>query len=143
VHVDPAYLDNWIELLGEERAQRGFAWPEYLEHGTTLAFGTDVPTAAHHPLPNMYIAATRRSPYVAEAQPLRPDFSLPMEEAVVHATRDSAWASFEEDRRGTLCEGLVADFVVLDRDPFRLGPDALLSARVVRTVVDGATVFQA
>jgi len=143
VHVDPAYLDNWIELLGEERAQRGFAWPEYLEHGTTLAFGTDVPTAAHHPLPNMYIAATRRSPYVPDAVPLRPDFSLPMEQAVVHATRDSSWASFEEHRRGSLREGLVADFVVLDIDPFQLGPEALLTARVVRTVVDGVTVYQA
>lgn len=143
VHVDPAYLDNWIELLGDERAQRGFAWPEYLEHGTTLAFGTDVPTAAHHALPNMYIAATRRSPYVAEAQPLRPDFALPLEESIVHATRDSAWASFEEGRRGTLSVGMAADFVVLDTNPFREGPESLLTARVVRTVVDGATAYLA
>lgn len=143
VHVDPAYLDNWIELLGEERAQRGFAWPEYLAHGTTLAFGTDVPTAAHHPLPNMYIAATRRSPYVPEAAPLRPDFALPLAESVVHGTRDSAWASFEESRRGQLREGLVADFVVLDRDPFREAPDSLLATRVVRTVVAGVTVHEA
>jgi predicted amidohydrolase YtcJ len=143
VHVDPAYLDNWIELLGDERAQRGFAWPEYLEHGTTLAFGTDVPTAAHHPLPNMYIAATRRSPYVATAEPLRPDFALPIEESVVHATRDSAWASFEEGRRGSLRPGLAADFVVLDANPFRDGAAALLTTKVVRTVVAGETVYLA
>jgi hypothetical protein len=143
VHVDPAYLDNWIELLGDERAQRGFAWPEYLEHGTTLAFGTDVPTAAHHPLPNMYIAATRRSPYVAEAQPLRPDFALPLEQSIVHATRDSAWASFEESRRGALRVGLEADFVVLDTNPFRDGPESLLTAKVVRTVVHGVTAYLA
>lgn len=143
VHVDPAYLDNWVELLGDERAQRGFAWPEYLEHGTTLAFGTDTPTAAHHALPNMFIAATRRSPYVAEAVPLRPDFALPLDQSVVHGTRDSAWASFEEERRGTLRAGLAADFVVLDRDPFTLGPDSLLQTRVVTTVVAGEVVFRA
>jgi predicted amidohydrolase YtcJ len=143
VHVDPAYLDNWVEMLGHERAQWGFAWPEYLAHGTTLAFGTDVPTAAHHPLPNMFIAATRRSPYVADAVPLRPDFALPLEQAVVHGTRHAAWASFEEDRRGMLRAGLAADFVVLDRNPFEEGPDSLLQTRVVATVVAGDVVHRA
>lgn len=143
VHVDPAYLDNWIELLGPDRAQWGFAWPEYLSHGTTLAFGTDTPTAAHHALPNMFIAATRRSPYVADAEPLRPDFALPLEQSVVHGTRHSAWASFEEDRRGRLAEGLAADLVILDRNPFALGPDSLLRTAVVTTVVDGAVVYRA
>lgn len=142
VHVDPAYLDNWIELLGPDRAQWGFAWPEYLAHGTTLAFGTDTPTAAHHALPNMFIAATRRSPYVAEAAPLRPDFALPLERAVVHATRESARASFEEHRRGSLRAGLAADLVMLDRNPFEEGPDSLLQTRVVTTVVAGDVVFR-
>lgn len=143
VHVDPAYLENWLAVLGPERSQQGFAWPEYLAHGTTLAFGTDTPTAAHHPLPNMFIAATRRSPSVATATPLRPDFALPLEQSVCHGTRDSAWACFEEHRRGMLRPGLAADFVVLDRDPFRDGPDSLLDTCVTRTVVAGVTVFPA
>ena len=142
VHADPAYLGNWAELLGDDRAQRGFAWPEYLHHGTTLAFGTDTPTAAHQPLPNMYIAATRRSPYVPDATPLRPDFALPLADAIGYATRDSAWACFEEGRRGMLRQGLAADFVVLDRDPVRGEPIDLLETRVVRTVVAGQTVHQ-
>jgi predicted amidohydrolase YtcJ len=141
VHVDPAYLDNWAELLGDERAQRGFAWPEYLEHGTTLAFGTDTPTAPHNALPNMYIAATRCSAHDHTATPLRPDFALPLDESVVHGTRDSAWASFEEDRRGMLRAGLAADFVVLDRNPFELGAPSLLDTRVTRTVVAGVTAY--
>ncbi|MFM7045541.1 MAG: amidohydrolase, partial [Ilumatobacteraceae bacterium] len=111
VHVDPAYLDNWVELLGDDRARQGFAWPRYLEHGTALAFGTDVPTAAHQPLPNMYIAATRKSPTLPDAAPLRPDFALPLCAAVVHGARESAWACFEERRRGMLRAGLDADFV--------------------------------
>ncbi|MFM8311388.1 MAG: amidohydrolase [Ilumatobacteraceae bacterium] len=140
VHVDPAYLDNWVELLGDDRARQGFAWPRYLEHGTALAFGTDVPTAAHQPLPNMYIAATRKSPTVPDAAPLRPDFALPLDAAVVHGTRESAWACFEERRRGMLRAGLDADFVVLDADPFLAGAPTLLSAGVVRTVVGGTVV---
>ncbi|MEI8241462.1 MAG: amidohydrolase family protein, partial [Actinomycetota bacterium] len=122
---------------GPERANIGFAWPEYLAHGTTLAFGTDAPTAPHPALPNMYIAATRRSPYVPEAEPLRPDWSLPLEDAVAHGTRDSAWASFEEHRRGMLRAGLAADVVILDGDPFRDGPPSLLRTRVSHTFVGG------
>lgn len=142
VHVDPAYLDNWIELLGPQRAQWGFAWPLYRDSGATLAFGTDTPTAAHHPLPNMYIATTRRSPYVADAEPLRPDFALPLAESVVHATADAAWASFEEDRRGRLLPGQAADFVVLDRNPFVQGPGSLLETRVLATYVAGQRVYE-
>jgi predicted amidohydrolase YtcJ len=137
VHVDPAGLANWIAVLGQQRAQLGFAWPEYLAHGTTLAFGTDAPTAPHPPLPNMYIAATRRSPYLPDAEPLRPDFALPLEAAIVHGTRDSAWASFEEHRRGMLRAGLAADVVVLDADPFRDGAPTLLQAQVSHTFVGG------
>jgi predicted amidohydrolase YtcJ len=142
VHVDPAYLDNWAELLGDERAQRGFAWPEYLAHGTTLAFGTDTPTAPHRALPNMYIAATRCSAHDHTATPLRPDFALPLDESIVHGTSDSAWASFEEAHRGSLRVGLAADFVVLDRNPFELGAPSLLETEVVRTVVAGVTAYQ-
>ncbi|MEZ5226473.1 MAG: amidohydrolase [Acidimicrobiales bacterium] len=61
VHLDPAILPIWIQMLGVERAENGFAWPGYLDGGATLVFGTDTPTAPLEPLPNMYLASTRRS----------------------------------------------------------------------------------
>jgi predicted amidohydrolase YtcJ len=140
VHCDPAIAGNWAEMLGPERAQLGFAWPEYTSTGATLAFGTDTPTAPHMPLPNMYIGATRRSPEQPDLEPLRPDFALPVDETIVHGTRDAAWASFEEDRLGVLRPGACADLVVIDDDPFAHGPDALLRAQIRRTVVGGRTV---
>lgn len=140
VHIDPIIYSNWGAMLGDERAQKGFAWRAFLEAGTTLAFGSDTPTAPHEPLHNMYIAATRKSPYDDSLPPHQPHNALPLEEAVVHGTRDSAWASFMEDKVGTLREGLYADIIVLDRDPFAEGPTALLDAQVVRTIVGGRTV---
>ena len=92
------------------------------------------------PLPNMYIAATRCSPEQPDLEPTRPDFALPVDESIVHGTTDAAWASFEEDRLGVLRAGACADLVVIDDDPFTNGPDALLSARVRRTVLGGRTV---
>ena len=143
VHCDPAIAGNWAEMLGPERAPEGFNWPGYTSTGATLAFGTDSPTAPHMPLPNMYIASTRRSPDDPSLPPTRPDFALPVDESIVHGTRDAAWASFEEGRLGVLQPGACADLVVIDDDPFAAGPEALLTARVRRTVVGGRVVHLA
>ena len=143
VHCDPAIMANWVAMLGHERAHRGFAWPEYLAHGTTLAFGTDTPTAPYESLPNMYIAATRKSPSDASIAPHRPDFALPLADSIGHATRDAAWASHMENQRGMLRAGLAADLVILDSNPLAQDAESLLSAQVVRTIVGGKTVFTA
>lgn len=143
VHADPAIRDNWAAMLGDDRAERGFAWPELTAAGARLALGTDAPTAPHPPLPNMFIAATRRSALKPELPALQPRFALPLAEAITHATADSAWACHADEQFGTLRVGLLADFVVLDADPFDADPDTLLRARVLRTVVEGRTVWQA
>lgn len=143
VHCDPVILGNWATQLGPQRAREGFNWPAFVSTGATLAFGTDTPTAPHMPLPNMYIASTRRSPDNPELDPPRPDLALPIDEALIHGTQDAAWASFEEDRLGVLRAGACADLVMIDDDPFANGAEALLSARVRRTVVGGRVVHEA
>lgn len=140
VHVDPATLSNWLDMLGDARADRGFAWQEFLAAGTTLAFGTDTPTAPHLPLHNMYIAATRRSPSDPTLAPHRPDFVVALPEAIVHGTRDAAWASFAEDRIGMLRAGLAADLIVLDGNPFVSGDASLLDIGIVLTMAGGRIV---
>lgn len=143
VHCDPAILANWIEVLGaDRRTERGFAWREFLAAGTTLAFGTDTPTANHEALPNMFIAATRCSPVDPTLAPYLPASALSLDDAVQHGTRESAWASFLEDERGVLRAGLAADLVVLDRDPFADGAATLLTTRVLCTVVAGRIAYE-
>lgn len=85
----------------------------------------------------MFVASTRRSALDPSLPPNLPEFALPLAQALGHATRDSAYACRWEKVTGRLRAGLAADFVVLDSDPFTLGPDALLSARVRRTVAGG------
>jgi predicted amidohydrolase YtcJ len=143
VHVDPAILDNWVAMLGDDRAERGFAWPEYRGGGATLAFSTDSPTAPYQPLPNMYIATTRRSPSDPTLAPHRPDFAVTLSDAITHATRDAAWASWGEGSFGSLRAGLSADLVVLDRDPFEQDPEVLPEIRPVVTISRGEIVHDA
>jgi predicted amidohydrolase YtcJ len=143
VHADPAVQDNWRAMLGDHRVERGFAWPEFSAAGARLAFGTDAPTAPHSPLANLYIAATRRSALDPSLPPNIPGFALPLADALRHATYDAAWSCSAEHERGLLSPGRLADFAVLDRDPFTEGVDALLVARVVRTVTGGVPTYGA
>lgn len=143
VHVDPAYLANWLEKIGPERGANGFAWPLYLKAGAPLAFGTDTPTAPYEALPNMYIASTRKSPSDDAVEPHRPDWALPMEEAIRHGTSAPAWAAHLEEVTGMLRPGLAADIVVLDRDFFAEGPASLLKTDVRLTLMNGTTVYSA
>ncbi|MFE1950503.1 amidohydrolase [Streptomyces sp. NPDC059524] len=140
VHADPAIQENWRRVLGDERVERGFPWPEMTEAGATLVLGTDSPTSPHAPLPNMFIAATRRSALDPSLPANLAHYALPLADAIVHATRDAAWASRSEHLHGRLAEGLYADFIVLDRDIFARPLEELLDTRVLRTVVGGRAV---
>jgi predicted amidohydrolase YtcJ len=143
VHADPAIAQNWIAMLGEPRGSHGFRWADLVNADVRLAFGTDAPTAPYAPLPNMYIAATRRSalnPSLPAGRGV--DQVRPLDEALVHATADAAWSCFEEDERGSLRPGLLADFVVVHPDVFDQPADALLTAKVAQTVVSGVTVYE-
>ena len=143
VHMDPAYLQNWIAMVGPERANHGFAWPLHVAAGSVLAFGTDAPTTPHWSLPNMYIASTRKSPVDESLPALRPDWALPLEEAIQHGTRESAWAAWLDHATGVLKPGLAADIVVLNRDFFAEGPASLLKTDVWLTMMNGKIVHSA
>lgn len=140
VHSDPFILPTWRRMLGPERAARGFAWPEFLDAGCTLAFGTDTPTAPHHALPNLWIATTRRSAFDPGLPANNPSLALPVDTALQHSTRTGAFAAGEEQRTGVLAPGLAADLAVLDRNPLVEGPEALLEGKVLRTVAAGRVV---
>lgn len=142
VHADPALQENWRRVLGDARVERGFPWPEMTSAGATLVFGTDSPTARYAPLPNMFIAATRRSALDPSLPANVPAFAVPLAEAIVHATRDAAWASRSEHLHGRLAAGLFADFIVLDRDVLAGPVDELLEARIERTVLGGRTIHR-
>ncbi|MGZ0066988.1 amidohydrolase [Microbacterium arborescens] len=137
VHADPAIFANWAAMLGDERTERAFPWREYLDAGARLAFSTDAPTAPHDALANLYVAATRRSALDPAFEPYDPAGAVTLAEAIAHATREAAASVVGAEDRGRLEAGCVADFAVLDIDPFRDGPGSLLGGRVVLTVMGG------
>ncbi|MFF2050095.1 amidohydrolase [Leifsonia sp. NPDC058194] len=143
VHSDPAIFDNWVEMLGDDRVDRAFPWPEYEDAGALLAFSTDAPTAPHQALANMYVASTRASALDPSVPAKQPQYALPLERAVGHATRDAAASVGDGEWRGRIAPGFAADVAVLDADVFAGGASSLLRARVVETIVGGRSAYSA
>jgi len=133
---------QWAEArLGSKRAEHSYAWAEFLKRGVTLAFGTDFPVEPISPFRGLYAATTRTSE--SGKQQYYPDQKISMDQAIAAYTTGSAFAEFAEKEKGLMIPGMLADFVVLDRDVTAVVPQKLLQTKVLRTVVGGKTVYEA
>ena len=132
---------NWAgERLGPERSRFAYAWHTFLDHGVTLAFGTDYPVESIDPFRGLYSAVTRKNE--AGTKSFEVGEAISLNEAIYAYTQASAFAEFREGLKGRLEPGMVADLIVIDRDITKATPQELLHSRVLRTVVNGETVYQ-
>lgn len=133
---------NWAQArLGAKRAAHSYAWADFLRKGVTLAFGTDYPVEPVTPFRGLYAAITRKSENGKTEY--FPQEKLTIDQAIAAYTRGSAFAEFAEKEKGTLEPGMLADFVVLDRDITSVSPAKILETKVLRTVMGGKTVYEA
>ena len=131
---------NWAESrLGPKRAEHSYAWAEFLRRGVVLAFGTDYPVEPVTPFRGLYSALTRMSEDGRKSY--YPAQKLNIEQAIAAYTTGAAFAEFAEKQKGKLEPGMLADFVVLDRDITAALPPKILETKVLRTVVGGKTVY--
>jgi predicted amidohydrolase YtcJ len=133
---------NWAQArLGPQRARNAYGWKAFQGAGVPLAFGTDYPVEPINPFRGIYAGVTRRNE--AGTRSYFPQDNLTIGQVLFAYTQGSAYAEFSETYKGRLAPGYVADFVVLDRDLAAVGAREILRTRVLRTVVDGQTVYQA
>ena len=134
---DQTTLENYAPLLGPLRASRANAFGRFDAAGVRQAFGSDWPVFPMRALHGMYAAVARRTPAGNPSDGWYPENRITVEAALRHFTRDAAYASFDEDVKGTLTAGKRADLVVLSEDVTSGPPERLLSARVQLTIMDG------
>ena len=133
---------NWaMERIGPQRAKTSYPWKEFLDNGVPLAFGTDYPVEPITPFRGIYAAVTRKNE--AGTREYFPEQRVTIEQAIAAYTTGAAYAQFTEKEKGTIAPGMLADFVVLDRDLTKVAPPEILKAKVLRTVVGGKTVYEA
>lgn len=138
----PADDDPWLTNLGPDRARRGWATGSLLAKGATVAFGSDWPVAPLDPIGGLFVAVNRTTPDGEPAAGWVPEEKVDLDDAVRAYTAGGAWASFDDQRKGTLERGMLADIVILSTDIFARPPAELLDAGVVTTIMDGKVVYR-
>ena len=134
---------RWAERrIGPERIKTTYAFKTLLDKGVRLAFGTDWSVAPLNPLLGLYAATTRATLDGMNPNGWVPEQKIPVEQAVTAYTSGSAFAEFQEQDKGTLVRGKLADLVVLSADLFTIPPVQLKDVQVVTTIVGGAVVHQ-
>ncbi|HEY2472855.1 MAG TPA: amidohydrolase [Terracidiphilus sp.] len=127
---------NWaVDRLGPQRAAYSYAWKAFLDAGVPLAFGTDYPVEPITPFRGLYAAVTRMNE--AGTKTYYPENKLTRGQALAAYTQGSAYAEFAEKHKGKLLPGYDADFILVDRDLYKIPPSALLGTHVLKTCVAG------
>ena len=131
---------NWAEeRLGPQRAAYSYAWRAFLDAGVPLAFGTDYPVEPITPFRGLYAAVTRKNE--AGTKEYFPASKLTRGQALYAYTQGSAYAEFAEAHKGKLVPGYDADFILVDRDLYRVEAPAILQTGVKATFVSGKEVY--
>ncbi|HEX2080474.1 MAG TPA: amidohydrolase [Longimicrobium sp.] len=137
---------RWAETrIGRARAVEGaYVWRSLLDAGAVVVFGTDFPVEPLPPVEGIYSAVTRQSREEPGTPPggWIPEQRLTREEAIRLYTATAAYGEWEEERKGTLRPGMLADLVVWDRDLLTVPEVEILRAEPVMTVVGGRIVFR-
>lgn len=127
--------------LGDQRAANGaYLWRSLLDSGAVVMEGTDVPVERINPFTNMYAAITRSSK--ADGIPFYPQQCKTIEEELQAYTMWNAYGAFEEEYKGSITPGKLADITVLDRNILTITPEELLDTEVVYTIIGGKIMYQ-
>ena len=135
---------RWCEKrIGPERSKGTYAFRTLLDSGAVLAFGSDWTVAPLNPLDGIKAAVTRQTLDGKHPDGWIPEQKISIDEAVRAYTMGSACAEFEDQVKGSITAGKLADLVMLDRDIYAIAPSDIDKARVVLTIMDGKVVYEA
>jgi len=130
-----------VDRLGEERAEGAYAWRTFLDQGSLIAGGSDFPVEPVNPLLGLFAAETRQDENFEPDGGWYPDQRVTREEAFKMFTAWAAYAAFEEDLKGTLEPGKLADLVIYPADIMSIDVSDLLNIRPEKTILGGRIVF--
>jgi predicted amidohydrolase YtcJ len=131
------------ERIGAERLRGAYAWRTFLDQGTVIAGGSDFPVESANPFFGLYSAVTRQDHDGRPPSGWHREQAMTRIEALRAFTLDAAYAGHAEKTLGTLEPGKWADFILVDRDYFKVAPRGIWKTRVLETWVGGKRVYAA
>ena len=145
VYAQSIFLDYDNHIVdaraGSQLARTSYSWKTLMNLGVTVSNGSDAPVELPDVMKGIQCAVTRTS--LDGTGPYLPDQAFTVREAIDSFTIASAHASFDENRKGRIEKGFLADFVILSKDPFKVSPDALHQIRRVAVYLSGTRVMEA
>ena len=128
-----------LERLGERRAEEGaYVWQKLMQTGAVVTNGTDAPVEDVDPIASFYATVSRR---LNDGRVFYPDQRMSRDEALRSYTINGAYAAFEEDIKGSLTPGKLADVTVLSKDIMTIAEDEIPTTQVVYTIIGGKVVY--
>jgi predicted amidohydrolase YtcJ len=132
-----------IDRLGEQRIVEGaYMWQSLLKSGIPVVNGTDVPVEPLNPIPSFYASVSRKTLKGLPDGGYEPKERMTREQALKSYTLDAAYGAFEEEIKGSITPGKLADFTIYNQDLMTVPEQAILNTEVVMTIFDGKVVFE-
>ncbi|MTI58041.1 amidohydrolase [Geosporobacter ferrireducens] len=145
-HIQPIFIDYDLHIVeqrvGKERAKTSYNWRTMMEKGVHVACGSDCPVEPFDVMPGIYAAVTRKDLKGHPPGGWMPEQRLTVQQALYGFTLGAAYASFEENFKGSIAVGKAADFAVLSEDIFTIESDKLKDVKVLMTVIDGRIMYK-
>jgi len=143
VVTQPPFLyysgERYLAILPAERQRWLYRIKSFLDSGLVVAGSSDSPVASDNPLIGIYAAVTRRA---ESGQELLPQEAISPQQALAMYTTSAAYTSFEENIKGSIAPGRLADMVILSADPLVSPPEQLKDIRVEMTIIDGRVAWE-
>jgi len=134
---------RWAEKrIGHERCKTTYPFRSFLDHKVKMCFGSDWTVAPLSPLLGIYAAVTRRTTDGANPDGWFPGQKITVQEAIAAYSIDNAYAAFEENEKGSISPGKLADFAVLSRDILTIDPGEIEKTEVTMTILGGRIIYE-
>lgn len=145
IYAQSIFLDYDIKIVesrvGPELASTSYSWKTLKQNGATVSNGSDCPVELPFAMGGIQCAVTRAT--LKGEGPYLPEQAFSVAEAIDSFTSGSAYASFDENLKGKIQPGMLADFVILGRSPFDADPSEIKNIPVIATFLGGRQVFEA
>lgn len=143
IHAEPGSVEIWGTAIGEKRLPYSFAWNDLLKASGKLVFSSDWPACLSlNPIRGLHVAVTRRNPQGFPDNGWVVNQKITIAEAIYAYTYMGAYASFEENIKGKIAPGYLADVVVLSQDLFTINAMDTYKTQVDLTVFDGKVIYE-
>ena len=131
------------DRLGIARLRGAYAWKSFVDQGSRIVAGSDYPVELANPFYGIHAAVTRQDQQNQPVGGWLPEQRLTLTQALKSFTLDAAYGAFQDQSMGSLAPGMWADFILVDRDIFKVAPETLWQTKVHQSWVAGQQKYKA